>query len=143
MLTVCPACSPHVPYAYCVSVQVIHSDLKVRNVLMKSDGSSERGCIAKVADFGLAVKMDHQDTHVSAFQVKTKFSKLYGDGHAEKFQRMHAPHSGKRRISCAARRLYYGPASGHAWCSNRRWSCSAMGVCRLQMASLLFALLLY
>jgi serine/threonine protein kinase len=41
----------------------------VRNVLMKSDGSSERGCIAKVADFGLAVKMDHQDTHVSAFQV--------------------------------------------------------------------------
>lgn len=51
-------------------VQVIHSDLKVRNVLLKSDGSSERGCIAKVADFGLAVKMDHQDTHVSAFQVK-------------------------------------------------------------------------
>jgi serine/threonine protein kinase len=49
--------------------QVIHSDLKVRNVLLKSDGSSERGCIAKVADFGLAVKMDHQDTHVSAFQV--------------------------------------------------------------------------
>jgi hypothetical protein len=38
-------------------------------VLLKSDGSSERGCIAKVADFGLAVKMDHQDTHVSAFQV--------------------------------------------------------------------------
>jgi hypothetical protein len=24
-----------------------------------------------VADFGLAVKMDHQDTHVSAFQVRT------------------------------------------------------------------------
>lgn len=51
-------------------LQVIHSDLKVRNVLMKSDGSSERSCIAKVADFGLAVKMDHQDTHVSAFQVR-------------------------------------------------------------------------
>jgi hypothetical protein len=99
-------------------LQVIHSDLKVRNVLLKSDGSSERGCIAKVsartrlaaaaaaaaavcvllqapspvrtsvwccrahthhthhtpgthqqvADFGLAVKMDQQDTHVSAFQ---------------------------------------------------------------------------
>jgi serine/threonine protein kinase len=51
-------------------MQVIHSDLKVRNVLLKSDGSSERGCVAKVADFGLAVKMDTQDTHVSAFQVR-------------------------------------------------------------------------
>ncbi|KAF8060038.1 serine/threonine-protein kinase [Scenedesmus sp. PABB004] len=48
--------------------QVIHSDLKVRNVLLKSDGSSERGCVAKVADFGLAVRMENADTHVSAFQ---------------------------------------------------------------------------
>jgi len=31
----------------CDGLQVIHSDLKVRNVLLKSDGSSERGCIAK------------------------------------------------------------------------------------------------
>lgn len=44
---------------------------------MKSDGSSECGCIAKVADFGLAVKMDHQDTHVSAFQVQDSFSCLH------------------------------------------------------------------
>jgi hypothetical protein len=48
--------------------QVLHSDLKVRNVLLKSDASA-RGCIAKVADFGLAVRMDCMDTHVSAFQV--------------------------------------------------------------------------
>lgn len=48
--------------------QVLHSDLKVRNVLLKSDASG-RGCIAKVADFGLAVRMDCMDTHVSAFQV--------------------------------------------------------------------------
>jgi serine/threonine protein kinase len=47
---------------------VLHSDLKVRNVLLKSDASA-RGCIAKVADFGLAVRMDCMDTHVSAFQV--------------------------------------------------------------------------
>eukprot|EP00775_Hariotina_reticulata_P003853 gene3853-4110_t len=47
--------------------QVLHSDLKVRNVLLKSDASG-RGCIAKVADFGLAVRMDCMDTHVSAFQ---------------------------------------------------------------------------
>lgn len=46
---------------------VLHSDLKSRNVLLKSDASG-RGCIAKVADFGLAVRMDHTDTHVSAFQ---------------------------------------------------------------------------
>jgi serine/threonine protein kinase len=50
--------------------QVLHSDLKVRNVLLKSD-ASPRGCIAKVADFGLAVKMDCMDTHISAFQVRT------------------------------------------------------------------------
>jgi serine/threonine protein kinase len=50
--------------------QVLHSDLKVRNVLLKSDASA-RGCIAKVADFGLAVRMDCNDTHVSAFQVMT------------------------------------------------------------------------
>lgn len=56
---------------HCVAVaghQVLHSDLKVRNVLLKSD-ASPRGCIAKVADFGLAVKMDCMDTHISAFQV--------------------------------------------------------------------------
>jgi serine/threonine protein kinase len=53
----------------CLSLQVLHSDLKVRNVLLKSDASA-RGCIAKVADFGLAVRMDCMDTHVSAFQVR-------------------------------------------------------------------------
>jgi serine/threonine protein kinase len=53
-------------YLFCF--QVLHSDLKVRNVLLKSD-ASPRGCIAKVADFGLAVKMDCMDTHISAFQV--------------------------------------------------------------------------
>ncbi|WIA39118.1 hypothetical protein OEZ86_005253 [Tetradesmus obliquus] len=47
--------------------QVLHSDLKVRNVLLKSDASA-RGCIVKVADFGLAVRMECCDTHVSAFQ---------------------------------------------------------------------------
>ncbi|KAI8468110.1 MAG: kinase-like domain-containing protein [Monoraphidium minutum] len=46
---------------------VLHSDLKVRNVLLKSD-ASPRGCTAKVADFGLAVRIDCMDTHVSAFQ---------------------------------------------------------------------------
>jgi Ser/Thr protein kinase RdoA (MazF antagonist) len=52
--------------------QVLHSDLKVRNVLLKSDASG-RGCVAKVADFGLAVRMDCMDTHISAFQVRILF----------------------------------------------------------------------
>lgn len=47
---------------------MLHSDLKVRNVLLTSDASG-RGCVAKVADFGLAVKLDCMDTHISAFQV--------------------------------------------------------------------------
>lgn len=41
---------------------------QVRNVLLKSSNGG-RGCIAKVADFGLAVRIDFRDTHVSHFQV--------------------------------------------------------------------------
>eukprot|EP00878_Enallax_costatus_P009888 GHUV01010325.1.p1 GENE.GHUV01010325.1~~GHUV01010325.1.p1 ORF type:complete len:322 (+),score=102.52 GHUV01010325.1:98-1063(+) len=65
--------SKHDTVCYCwvlflSCMQVIHSDLKVRNVLLKSDASG-RGCVAKVADFGLAVRLDSLvDTHVSAFQ---------------------------------------------------------------------------
>ncbi|KAI8463338.1 MAG: hypothetical protein J3K34DRAFT_149057 [Monoraphidium minutum] len=50
------------------SHQVVHSDLKARNVLLKNDGSDGRGAVAKVADFGLAVRIESHDTHVSAFQ---------------------------------------------------------------------------
>lgn len=58
------------PSTASLCVQVVHSDLKVRNVLLKSDASG-RGCVAKVADFGLAVRLDTlMDTHVSAFQVR-------------------------------------------------------------------------
>lgn len=47
---------------------VIHSDLKPRNVLLKSDGSQGRGLVAKVADFGLSVTIEQHMTHVSQFQ---------------------------------------------------------------------------
>lgn len=48
---------------------VLHSDLKARNIMLKSSGAEGRGASAKVADFGLAVKMDHLETHMSnAFQ---------------------------------------------------------------------------
>ena len=39
--------------------------------MLKSSGSEGRGVVAKVADFGLSVKMDHMETHLSnAFQVR-------------------------------------------------------------------------
>ncbi|GBF89307.1 hypothetical protein Rsub_02184 [Raphidocelis subcapitata] len=47
--------------------QIIHSDLKARNVLLKASKSG-RGAVAKVADFGLALQIESHDTHVSAFQ---------------------------------------------------------------------------
>jgi hypothetical protein len=33
--------------------------------MLKSSGSEGRGVTSKVADFGLAVKMDSSDTHIS------------------------------------------------------------------------------
>jgi len=46
------------------SRNVLHSDLKSRNIMLKSAGEP-RAIIAKVADFGLSVKMDHMETHMS------------------------------------------------------------------------------
>jgi serine/threonine protein kinase len=51
----------------------MHLDLKARNVLLKSGGGrgSRRDFIAKVADFGLSIKMDAEETHVSqVYQVR-------------------------------------------------------------------------
>jgi serine/threonine protein kinase len=50
--------------------QVVHADLKARNILLKSDGGEGRGVVAKVADFGLAVRIDAAGgaTHVSEFR---------------------------------------------------------------------------
>jgi serine/threonine protein kinase len=48
---------------------ILHSDLKARNILLKSSPSEARGFVAKVADFGLSMEIDPHDTHVSgAFQ---------------------------------------------------------------------------
>lgn len=55
------------------AMNVLHSDLKARNVMLKSSGDS-RGITAKVADFGLSVKMDQSETHMSnLFQVRLSF----------------------------------------------------------------------
>jgi len=48
------------------SCNVLHGDLKARNVMMKSSGADDRGVQAKVGDFGLSIKMDHMETHVSS-----------------------------------------------------------------------------
>ena len=42
-----------------------HICLQATNVLLRSNTSDPRGVTAKIADFGLSVKMDAQDTHVS------------------------------------------------------------------------------
>ena len=46
-------------------LNIIHSDLKAGNVLLKRSASEMRGVVAKVSDFGLSVKMDLAETHVS------------------------------------------------------------------------------
>lgn len=49
---------------------IVHSDLKARNVLLRSDMQDPRGFTAKVADFGLSLTIDPNSTHISnAFQV--------------------------------------------------------------------------
>jgi serine/threonine protein kinase len=49
---------------------IVHSDLKARNVLLRSDAQDPRGFTAKVADFGLSLMIDPNATHISnAFQV--------------------------------------------------------------------------
>ncbi|GAX80144.1 hypothetical protein CEUSTIGMA_g7582.t1 [Chlamydomonas eustigma] len=47
------------------SCNILHSDLKALNVLLQSCSNSSLGFTAKVADFGLSVKMLHSETHVS------------------------------------------------------------------------------
>jgi hypothetical protein len=47
------ACRPDPMLLLCVP-QVLHSDLKVRNVLLKSDGACGRGVVAKVRVKGLS-----------------------------------------------------------------------------------------
>ncbi|GLC35482.1 hypothetical protein PLESTB_000202500 [Pleodorina starrii] len=48
------------------AANVLHSDLKARNIMLKSSGTEGRGVIAKVADFGLSTRMEHTETHLSS-----------------------------------------------------------------------------
>ncbi|KAG2437335.1 hypothetical protein HXX76_005992 [Chlamydomonas incerta] len=44
---------------------IVHADLKPRNVLLKGSTHDPRGFVAKVADFGLSMRLDQDETHVS------------------------------------------------------------------------------
>lgn len=57
---------------------ILHSDLKARNVLLRGDAQDPRGFIAKVADFGLSLTIDPHSTHVSnAYQVSKRLHCSY------------------------------------------------------------------
>eukprot|EP00878_Enallax_costatus_P013393 GHUV01014005.1.p1 GENE.GHUV01014005.1~~GHUV01014005.1.p1 ORF type:complete len:832 (+),score=111.45 GHUV01014005.1:893-3388(+) len=47
------------------SLNVLHSDLKSHNVMLQTGNADGRGLVAKVCDFGLSLKMDHAETHLS------------------------------------------------------------------------------
>lgn len=55
------------------SKNIIHGDLKPNNVLMKMTDRNRSGLIAKIADFGLSLKMRGSQTHVSNVQGGTPF----------------------------------------------------------------------
>ncbi|GIL86268.1 hypothetical protein Vretimale_13734 [Volvox reticuliferus] len=48
------------------SENIVHGDLKARNILLKTGGVGDgRSYVAKVADFGLSLRIDPHETHVS------------------------------------------------------------------------------
>ena len=49
------------------SMQIVHGDLKAHNILI----TETNGATAKVADFGLSIKMDTEQTHVSGVHAGT------------------------------------------------------------------------
>lgn len=63
-------CCPSTPLYRCQPPSRCCLPLQCRNVLLKSAGSDARGFVAKVSDFGLSVRMDPSETHVSnVYQV--------------------------------------------------------------------------
>ncbi|KAG1661975.1 hypothetical protein FOA52_007147 [Chlamydomonas sp. UWO 241] len=52
-------------------LNIIHGDLKTRNVLLRSDLSTPSGFVPKIADFGLAITLQSEQTHVSSVRHGT------------------------------------------------------------------------
>ncbi|GAX82044.1 hypothetical protein CEUSTIGMA_g9472.t1 [Chlamydomonas eustigma] len=59
--------------AHLHSKNIIHGDLNPNNVLLKSDRNSNRGFVCKLADFGLSVKMQAGQSHISNMRRGTPF----------------------------------------------------------------------
>jgi hypothetical protein len=53
---------------------------QARNVLLKSAGGDARGFVAKVSDFGLSMRIDPTETHVSNFYQGTLTHMVRGHG---------------------------------------------------------------
>ncbi|GAX73029.1 hypothetical protein CEUSTIGMA_g481.t1 [Chlamydomonas eustigma] len=53
-------------------LNIVHADIKARNVLMMRSPKEHRGVISKVSDFGLSFKLEVMETHVSYLFQGTK-----------------------------------------------------------------------
>ncbi|KAG1661978.1 hypothetical protein FOA52_007150 [Chlamydomonas sp. UWO 241] len=52
-------------------LNIVHGDLKTRNVLLRSELSTPSGFVPKIADFGLSITLQSEQTHVSSVRHGT------------------------------------------------------------------------
>ncbi|KAG2440195.1 hypothetical protein HXX76_004307 [Chlamydomonas incerta] len=52
---------------------IVHGDLNPNNVLLKRDATKKYGAVCKIADFGLSIKMNADQSHISNMRRGTPF----------------------------------------------------------------------